>query len=123
MIETSAMSKRAIDSWPTLQDVLDARPRIYAVMQRPPMLRHPLLEEWLGCETWVKHENHNPTGAFKIRGGLNLLAQLSPDERRRGVVSASSHSTPPALSTAPLMPASSPDSASSWPNSKNCVAC
>jgi threonine dehydratase len=38
---------------------------------------------------WVKHENHNPTGAFKIRGGLNLLAQLSPEERRRGVISAS----------------------------------
>jgi threonine dehydratase len=58
-------------------------------MQPSPMLRHPLLDEWLGCDAWVKHENHNPTGAFKIRGGLNLLAQLSPDERRRGVVSAS----------------------------------
>jgi threonine dehydratase len=58
-------------------------------MQRSPMLRHPLLDEWLGCETWVKHENHNPTGAFKIRGGLNLLAQLSPEDRRRGVISAS----------------------------------
>ena len=76
-------------SWPSLQDVLDARARVYAVMQRSPLLRHPLLEQWLGCEVWVKHENHNPTGAFKIRGGLNLLAQLSPDERRRGVVSAS----------------------------------
>jgi threonine dehydratase len=76
-------------SWPSLQDVLAARPHVYAVMQPSPMLRHPLLEEWLGCEAWVKHENHNPTGAFKIRGGLNLLAQLSPDERRRGVVSAS----------------------------------
>jgi threonine dehydratase len=53
------------------------------------MLRHPLLDQWLGCEAWVKHENHNPTGAFKIRGGLNLLAQLSADERRRGVISAS----------------------------------
>jgi threonine dehydratase len=74
---------------PTLQDVLDARARVYAVMQRSTMLRHPLLEEWLGCEAWVKHENHNPTGAFKIRGGLNLLAQLSADERRRGVISAS----------------------------------
>ncbi len=74
---------------PTLQDVLDARARVYAVMPRSPLLRHPLLEQWLGCEAWVKHENHNPTGAFKIRGGLNLLAQLSPDERRRGVVSAS----------------------------------
>jgi threonine dehydratase len=58
-------------------------------MQASPMLRHPLLDEWLGCETWVKHENHNPTGAFKIRGGLNLLAQLSPEDRRRGVISAS----------------------------------
>ena len=53
------------------------------------MLRHPLLEQWLGCEAWVKHENHNPTGAFKIRGGLNLLAQLSPEDRHRGVISAS----------------------------------
>jgi len=53
------------------------------------LLRHPLLDEWLGCEAWVKHENHNPTAAFKIRGGLNLVAQLTPDERRRGVVSAS----------------------------------
>ena len=68
---------------------MDARPRVYAVMQRSPMLRHPRLDEWLGCEAWVKHENHNPTGAFKIRGGLNLLAQLSPEERRRGVISAS----------------------------------
>jgi len=74
---------------PTISDVMNARPRVYAVMQRSPMLRHPLLDEWLGCEAWVKHENHNPTGAFKIRGGLNLLAHLSPDEHRRGVISAS----------------------------------
>jgi threonine dehydratase len=74
---------------PTISDVINARPRVYAVMQRSPMLRHPLLDEWLGCETWVKHENHNPTGAFKIRGGLNLLAHLSPEEHRRGVISAS----------------------------------
>ena len=58
-------------------------------MQASSMLQHPLLDEWLGCEAWVKHENHNPTGAFKIRGGLNLLAQLSPEDRRRGVISAS----------------------------------
>ena len=38
---------------------------------------------------WVKHENHNPTGAFKIRGGLNLIGSLPPDERVRGVVTAS----------------------------------
>jgi threonine dehydratase len=38
---------------------------------------------------WVKHENHNPTCAFKVRGGLNLVSQLSDDEKRRGVISAS----------------------------------
>jgi len=78
-----------MNSWPTLDDVAAARRRVYAVMQPSPMLRHPLLEQWLGCEAWVKHENHNPTGAFKIRGGLNLLAQLSDDDRGRGVISAS----------------------------------
>src|SRR5690349_448499 len=78
-----------MNSWPTLDDVAAARPRVYAVMQPSPMLRHPLLEQWLGCEAWVKHENSNPTGAFKIRGGLNLVAQLSAEERRRGVISAS----------------------------------
>ncbi len=74
---------------PSFQDVLDARPRVYAGLQPSPLLRHPLLGEWAGCDTWVKHENHLPTGAFKIRGGLNLVAQLTADERRRGVVSAS----------------------------------
>ena len=57
---------------PSLEDVEAARPRVYAHLQPTPLLRHPLLDEWIGCETWVKHENHNPTGAFKIRGGLNL---------------------------------------------------
>ena len=74
---------------PSFQDVLDARPRVYGRLQPSPLLRHPLLDEWTGCEAWVKHENHLPTGAFKIRGGLNLVAQLTADERRRGVVSAS----------------------------------
>jgi threonine dehydratase len=74
---------------PTLADIEAARPRVYAHVRPTPLLRHPLLEEWLGCRVWVKHENHNPTGSFKIRGGLNLVAQLAPDERRRGIVSAS----------------------------------
>ena len=74
---------------PTLNDVLAARPRVYARMQASPLLRHPLLDAWTGADVWVKHENHNPTGAFKVRGGLNLVAQLSADERRRGVISAS----------------------------------
>jgi len=74
---------------PSLPDVLAARARVYAHLQPTPLLQHPLLSEWLGCEAWVKHENHNPTGSFKVRGGLNLVAQLTPDERRCGIVSAS----------------------------------
>jgi threonine dehydratase len=74
---------------PTLQDVFSARSRVYAAMRPSPLLKHPLLDEALGLDIWVKHENHNPTGAFKIRGGLNLVSRLSPDERRRGIVSAS----------------------------------
>ena len=52
-------------------------------------MRHPLLDAETGLELWVKHENHNPTGAFKVRGGLNLIASLSAEERARGVVTAS----------------------------------
>jgi threonine dehydratase len=72
-----------------IDDVRGARARVYAHLAPTPLLRHALLDEWLGCEAWVKHENHNPTCSFKVRGGLNLVARLNADERRRGVVSAS----------------------------------
>ena len=52
-------------------------------------MRHPLLDRETGLTIHVKHENHNPTGAFKIRGGLHLIARLSDDDRRRGVITAS----------------------------------
>jgi threonine dehydratase len=51
-------------------------------------MRHPLLNAESGLDLLVKHENHNPTGSFKIRGGLNLIACLVPAERR-GVIAAS----------------------------------
>jgi threonine dehydratase len=53
------------------------------------LMKHPLLDEATGLDVWVKHENHNPTGAFKVRGGINLVSALSPDERARGLVTAS----------------------------------
>jgi threonine dehydratase len=74
---------------PSVADIEAARSRVYAHLRPTPLMRHPLLEAWLGCRAWVKHENHQPTGAFKIRGGLNLVAQLTHEERGRGVVSAS----------------------------------
>jgi len=74
---------------PTYEAVLAARERVYRHMRPSPLLHHPMLDPWVGCRVLVKHENHNPTGSFKIRGGLNLVAQLPADERRRGVIAAS----------------------------------
>ena len=74
---------------PTLQDVYAARRRIAPVLRPTPLVRHPLLVDALGLEVLVKHENHNPTCAFKVRGGLNLVGSLDEDQRRRGVVTAS----------------------------------
>jgi threonine dehydratase len=74
---------------PTFADVLAARRRIARFLRPTPLRSYPGLDELLGTSAWVKHENHQPTGAFKVRGGLNLVAQLSDDERRRGLIAAS----------------------------------
>jgi threonine dehydratase len=74
---------------PTLQDIYAARGRIAPHVPRSPLRKHPLLDHESGLDIWVKHENHNPTGAFKIRGGINLVDSLAPEERSRGVVAAS----------------------------------
>lgn len=74
---------------PTLADVYAARARICDTIRPTPLLRHALLAEETGLDILVKHENHNPTSAFKVRGGLNLVRTLSEDERSRGVVTAS----------------------------------
>ena len=72
---------------PTLADVYAARPRVMRVVRPTPLMRHPLLDAECGLDILVKHENHNPTGAFKVRGGANLIASL-PAGDRRGVITA-----------------------------------
>ena len=72
---------------PTLHDIYAARERVQPVIRRTPLMRHPLLAAETGLDILVKHENHNPTGAFKVRGGLNLIGTLSAAERR-GVITA-----------------------------------
>ena len=74
---------------PTFADVLDAARQIRPYLAPTPLRRYPALERLVGTELHVKHENHNPTGAFKVRGGINLVSRLSDDERRRGVIAAS----------------------------------
>jgi threonine dehydratase len=75
--------------FPTLADVYEARLRIAPHLRPTPLYGYPALDELVGTEVLVKHENHQPIGAFKVRGGVNLVAQLSADERERGVVTAS----------------------------------
>lgn len=72
---------------PTLKDVYAARERVYRIVKPTPLMRHPLLAAETGLDVRVKHENHNPTGAFKVRGGANLIASLTGDDRR-GVITA-----------------------------------
>ena len=74
---------------PTLHDVYRARRVIEPHLPRTPLIPAPALGRILGARVHVKCENMLPTGAFKIRGGITLLSSLSPEERRRGVITAS----------------------------------
>jgi threonine dehydratase len=68
-------------------DEIDAARRtVYAVMPPTPQYAWPLLRERLGMTVWVKHENHTPAGAFKVRGGLTYFAGLAQDGRAKGGV-------------------------------------
>ncbi len=77
------------DSIPRFRDVLDARRRIAAYLDETPVRQYPQLDELTGAELFVKHENFQPTGAFKVRGGINLVQRLSPEEKAAGVFAAS----------------------------------
>jgi threonine dehydratase len=74
---------------PTFDDVLAARERIAPYLRPTAFYTYPSLNDVVGTEVWVKHENHQPVGAFKVRGGINLMSQLTDDERHRGVIAAS----------------------------------
>ncbi|MDQ2854972.1 MAG: pyridoxal-phosphate dependent enzyme [Acidobacteriota bacterium] len=74
---------------PTYEDVLRARRQIAPYLMPTPLHEYPALNDFLGARVFIKHENHLPTGAFKVRGGLNLISQLTDGERKRGVIAAS----------------------------------
>lgn len=74
---------------PSLADLEAAARLVYGEMPPTPQYRWPLLDERCGCEVWVKHENHTPVGAFKMRGGIvyvDALRREQPDVA--GLVSA-----------------------------------
>ncbi|MCB0179320.1 MAG: threonine dehydratase [Anaerolineae bacterium] len=74
---------------PTLHDIIAARPNVYRYLKPTPLYHYSGLSELVGAQVWVKHENHQPVGAFKVRGGLNLAANLTEAEREAGLFTAS----------------------------------
>ncbi len=73
----------------SLEDVESAAAIVYAAMPPTPQYAWPLLAKRTGCEVWVKHENHTPTGAFKVRGGLVYMDRLKREQPGvAGVISA-----------------------------------
>jgi len=86
--ELACAPRKAPNAPVSLADVRQAHARIGEHLAPTPLVSHPLLNQRVGAEVFVKLENTQSIGSFKIRGGINLLAQLSSDERRRGIVTA-----------------------------------
>src|ERR1700730_8994529 len=69
-------------------DIVAARRLLAKSLTPTPLVTHPLLSQRLGAETHVQLENTVPLGSFKLRGGVHLLASLTPEQRARGLVTA-----------------------------------
>lgn len=74
---------------PTLHDIIAARRNVYRFLKPTPLYQYSGLGDLLGAKVWVKHENHLPMGAYKVRGGVHLVASLSQKERDSGLFTAS----------------------------------
>ena len=74
---------------PQFQDVLLAQRQIRPYLQRTPLYSYPAINDLVGTKVYIKHENYQPVGAFKVRAGENLISQMGAEERRRGVIAAS----------------------------------
>lgn len=74
---------------PTLRDVFRARRLIAPYLTRTPLNYSPGLSKLIGADIYIKHENVQPIGAFKVRGGINRVAALSREEKQQGVITAS----------------------------------
>ena len=74
---------------PSYEDVLAAGPVVHRFLSPTPLYEYPALCRLLGCRYLLKHENHLPVGAFKVRGGVNLVDSLADEERDSGIISVS----------------------------------
>jgi len=74
---------------PTLQGVYAARTHVYRYLKPTPLHHYATLSALIGAEIYIKHENHQPIGAFKVRGGLNMAAHLTTEQCKGGLYTAS----------------------------------
>jgi threonine dehydratase len=72
--------------WPTCEDILAAAPVVHRYVKPTPLYEWPALSQLLGCRLFLKHENHTPTTAFKVRGGIYLVSRLPAEQKRRGII-------------------------------------
>ena len=71
---------------PTYADVLAAAPVVYRHLRPTPLYEWRALSDLLGCRYLLKHENHTPTTAFKVRGGVYLVSRLPAEQKARGII-------------------------------------
>lgn len=71
---------------PVYADVLKAAPVVGRFIRPTPLIEWPALSSALGFSFYLKHENHNPTTAFKVRGGIYLVSRLSDEQKARGIL-------------------------------------
>lgn len=83
------LSKRMLMTTPDFKDVESAQKQIHSYLRRTPLYSYSEIESLLGTKVYIKHENYQPTGSFKVRGGINLFSQLTSEEKAHGVIAAS----------------------------------
>src|SRR6516165_10428361 len=71
---------------PDYKDIVAAAPLVHRFVKPTPLYEWPALSELLGCRFYLKHENHTPTTAFKVRGGVYLVSRLPEEVKPRGII-------------------------------------
>ena len=72
---------------PAFKDVLKARNLIKDFLPLTPLYSYPRVNQLLDAKVFIKHENHLPTGAFKTRGGINLIFNMNRKQREKSSIS------------------------------------
>jgi len=71
---------------PTYADIVAAAPVVHRYLRPTPLYEWPALSQLLGCRYYLKHENHTPTTAFKVRGGIYLVSRLTEEQKKVGIL-------------------------------------